>query len=163
VADAEWISTLFRHGLLEPSFIPERLIRNLREYSRLHRSFVQERSRYSNRLEKFLQTHGFKLSSVLSSILGVSGRRLLYILSKKGKLTFEDVHAAVDKNVKKPVEEIRLAICGQLDYSECKYLNLLLKKIDAMDDEISQLHAAMLELALPYKIQLEQLDYYSGN
>ncbi|RCX12507.1 transposase [Anaerobacterium chartisolvens] len=83
VADAEWISNLFRHGLLEASFIPERLIRNLREYSRLHRSFVQERSRYSNRIEKFLQSHGFRLSSVLSSILGVSGRRLLTTLSKK--------------------------------------------------------------------------------
>lgn len=162
IADAEWISTLFRHGLLEPSFIPERLIRNLREYSRLHRSFVQEHSRYSNRLEKFLQTHGFKLSSVLSSILGLSGRRILTILSQKGKLTLEDVYAAVDKHVKKPIEEIRLAICGKLDYSECKYLNVLLNQIDYLDSEISQIQAIMLELALPYKIQLEQLDSIPG-
>lgn len=162
IADAQWISTLFRHGLLEPSFIPERLIRNLREYSRLHRSFVQERSRYSNRLEKFLQTHGFKLSSVLSSILGVSGRRLLAILALKGRLTFEDVYDAVDRNVRKPIEEIRLAICGKLDYLECKYLNLLLNKVASLDEEISQLQAAMQELALPYKIQLEQLDSIPG-
>jgi transposase len=162
IADAESISTLFRHGLLEPSFVPERLIRNLREYSRLHRSFVQERTRYSNRLEKFLQTHGFKLSSVLSSIIGVSGRRILNILSQKGKLTLEDVYDSVDKRVKKPIEEIRLAICGKLDYSECKYLNLLLNQIDYLDLEISQIHATMLELALPYKIQLEQLDSIPG-
>lgn len=162
IADAEWISTLFRHGLLEPSFIPERLIRNLREYSRLHRSFVQERSRYSNRLEKFLQAHGFKLSSVLSSILCVSGRRLLTTLSKKGRLTFEDVSAAVDKKVKKSAEEISLAIRGKLDYSECKYLDLLLSKVDCLDKEISQIQSAMLELALPYKLQLEQLDSIPG-
>ena len=60
VKDSQWIATLFRHGLLEPSFVPNRLIRNLREYSRLHRSLVQERACYSNRLEKFLQAHGFK-------------------------------------------------------------------------------------------------------
>lgn len=48
VKDSEWIATLFRHGLLEPSFVSNRLIRNLREYSRLHRSFVRERACYSN-------------------------------------------------------------------------------------------------------------------
>lgn len=162
IADAEWIATLFRHGLLEPSFIPERLIRNLREYSRLHHSSVQERSRYSNRLEKFLQTHGFKLSSVLSSILGASGRRLLTTLSNKGKLSLEDVVTAIDKNVKKSIEEIRLAICGKLDYSECQYLKLLLHKVDSLDEEISQIQSAMLELASPYKIQLDQLDSIPG-
>ena len=35
--DAEWIATLLRHGLLEPSFIPERIFRNLREASRLYK------------------------------------------------------------------------------------------------------------------------------
>ena len=162
VSDAEWISTLFRHGLLEPSFIPERLIRNLREYSRLHRSLVQECSRYSNRLEKLLQTHGFKLSSVLSNILSVSGRRILTILSQKGRLTFEDVLAAVDKNVKKSVEEIHPAICGKLDYAECKFLSMLLKKVECLDEEIAHIQAAMLELAAPYKIQIEQLDSIPG-
>ena len=63
VADAEWIATLLRHGLLEKSFVPSVPIRDLRECARLHRTFVQERSRYVNRLEKFLQAHGFKFSS----------------------------------------------------------------------------------------------------
>lgn len=162
IKDAEWISNLYRHGLLTPSFVPERLIRNLREYSRLHKSFINERSRHSNRLEKFLQSHGFKLSTVLSSILGVSGRRLLSTLSKKGKLSFNDIFECVDKNVKKSTEEIHLAICGKLDYSECKYLKILLEKVDILDKEIAEIHDAMLELALPYKIQLEQLDSIPG-
>lgn len=162
IADAEWISTLFRHGLLEPSFIPERLIRNLREYSRLQRSFVQERARYSNRIEKFLQAHGFKLSSVLSSILGLSGRRLIATLVQKGRLTFEDVVGAVDKKVKKPVEEIHLAISGKLDYSECKLLKMLIEKIDCLEKEISQIQATMLELSSPYHVQLDQLDSIPG-
>ena len=61
VGDAEWIATLLRHGLLEKSFVPPAAIRDLRECSRLHRSFVQERCRYVNRLEKFLQAHGYSL------------------------------------------------------------------------------------------------------
>ncbi len=162
IKDAQWIATLFRHGLLEPSFVPNRLIRNLREYSRLHRSFVEERARYSNRLEKFLQAHGFKLSSVLSSILGVSGRRLLTTLSQKGVLLPIDVSDAIDKRVKKPMDEIRLAVKGKLDYSERSYLKILLDKIDTLDEEIKTIFLLMQQLAEPYKIQLEQLDSIPG-
>jgi transposase len=162
VKDSEWIATLFRHGLLEPSFIPNKLIRNLREYSRLHRSFVEERARYSNRLEKFLQTHGFKLSSVLSSILGVSGRRLLAVLSQKGVLSPIDVNDAIDKRVKKSMAEISATVSGKLDYAERSYLNILLCKVDALDKEITDIFALMSRLAEPYKIQLDQLDSIPG-
>ncbi len=162
VKDSEWISTLFRHGLLEPSFVPNRLIRNLREYSRLHRSFVRERACYSNRLEKFLQAHGFKLSSVLSSILGVSGRRLLTTLSQKGVLSPIDVSDAMDKGVKKSIDEIRATVTGKLDYSECSYLKILLDKVNAIDREIADILALMKHLTDPYKIQLEQLDSIPG-
>jgi len=89
-ADAEWIATLFRHGLLRNSFVPERRIRTLREVSRLKRALVSEHTSYVNRLEKFLQTRGFKLSSVVSNILGVSARSLLDTLAQKGQLTLQD-------------------------------------------------------------------------
>lgn len=162
IKDSQWIATLLRHGLLEPSFVPNRLIRNLREYSRLHRSFVQERTRYSNRLEKFLQAHGFKLSSVLSSITGASGRRLLTTLAEKGVLSAIDVSDAIDKRVKKPISEIRATVTGKLDYSERSYLKILLAKIEALDDEISDILFLMRQLADPYKIQLDQLDSIPG-
>lgn len=162
VKDAQWIATLLRHGLLEPSFVPERLIRNLREYSRLRRTLVAERTRYSNRLEKFLQAHGFKLSSVLSSILGVSGRRLLATLSQKGVLSPIDVSDAMDRRVKKSMEEIRSTVTGKLDYSERSYLKILLDKIDTLDGEINDILLLMQHLAEPYKIQLEQLDSIPG-
>jgi transposase len=114
VKDAEWIATLLRHGLLEASFVPDKITRNLREYSRLYRSFTSEKSRYLNRLEKFLQTHGFKLSTVLSNVYGVSGRKLLYKLSDTDYLLPTDVIDAVDKRVKKSREEIHEAIKGKL-------------------------------------------------
>ena len=83
VKDAEWIATLMQHGLLESSFVPDRNIRDLREFSRTYKNAVSEKSRCLNRLEKFLQTHGFKLSSVLSDINSVSGFNILTILSQK--------------------------------------------------------------------------------
>ena len=113
VRDAEWIATLLRHGLLEKSFVPPAPIRDLRECSRLHRSFVQERCRYVNRLEKFLQAHGFKFSSVMKDILSVSGRKLLNILRDTGSLTPLDV-AENCRRLRRSPEEISAAVCGNL-------------------------------------------------
>lgn len=162
VKDAQWIATLLRHGLLEPSFVPNRLIRNLREHSRLRRALVQERSRYSNRLEKFLQAHGFKLSSVLSNILGVSSRRLLTTLAQKGVLSPADVSDAMDRGVKKSMEEIRATVTGKLDRSERTFLKFLLDEVDSLDRKIKTVFLLMQELAEPYKFQLEQLDSIPG-
>ena len=63
------------------------MIRDLREFSRIYKNAVSDKTRTLNRLEKFLQTHGFKLSSVLSDINSVSGMNILKLLSQKGSLT----------------------------------------------------------------------------
>jgi len=162
IKDAEWIATLLRHGLLESSFVPERIIRSLREFSRLHKSFVQERARYLNRLEKFLQVHGFKFSSVLSDITGLSGRNLLNILVTKGCITPDDVIKAVGKRIKRPLAEIESAVCGTLTKSECRLLEHLLKKIDDAQEDIDAILADMQELIRPYQKALEQLDSIPG-
>lgn len=162
VKDAEWIATLLRHGLLEASFVPDKITRNLREYSRLYRSFTGEKSRYLNRLEKFLQTHGFKLSTVLSNIYGVSGRKLLYKLSETGHLLTSDVIEVVDKRVKKSRDEIHEAITGKLSLCERKLLKTLLTKIDQVQKEIEDILIIMQEVAEPYQVAVEQLDSIPG-
>lgn len=162
VKDAEWIATLLRHGLLESSFVPERIIRSLREYSRLHKAFVQERSRYLNRLEKFLQTHGFKLSSVLSNIIGLSGRNLLNTLVQNGCITSADVIKAVGRRIKRPLEEIESAVCGTLIKSECRLLEHLLKKLDDSQNDINAILLDMQELIHPYQKKIEELDSIPG-
>lgn len=162
IKDAEWIATLLRHGLLEPSFIPDKIIRNLREYSRIYKSFVSEKSRYLNRLEKFLQTHGFKLSTVLSNIYGVSGKKLLYKLAETGNLTFNDIAQTVNGRVKKSKEEIHEAIKGNLSVYECKLLKTLLNKINQVEREVEEILALMQEIVEPYQTAVEQLDSIPG-
>ena len=70
VKDAEWIADLLRHGLLRPSFIPERPQRELRELARYRRSLVQKRSREANRIQKVLEGANIKLGSVSSGTSG---------------------------------------------------------------------------------------------
>ena len=75
VKDAEWIADLLRHGLLRPSFIPERPQRELRELMRYRRSLIEERARVVNRVQKVLEGANVKLGSVATDILGASGTR----------------------------------------------------------------------------------------
>src|SRR5919109_5265089 len=42
VKDAEWLAELLRHGLLRPSFVPDRAQRELRELTRYRTALVQE-------------------------------------------------------------------------------------------------------------------------
>lgn len=154
VADAEWIASLLRHGLLEKSFVPPTDIQNLREYSRLHRTFVQERCRYVNRLEKFLQAHGFKFSSVMKDILSVTGKTLLNILAEIGEITPEDVSVNC-RRLRKSDEEIAAAICGKINKAEQGLLKHLLRKLSSAQEDIDSILSDMQELVQPFALQME--------
>ncbi len=80
VRDCEWIADLLRHGLLRPSFVPERSQRELRELTRYRRTLVRERSSEVNRLQKTLEGANIKLASVATDVTGKSARRMLQAL-----------------------------------------------------------------------------------
>ena len=80
VSDAAWLAQLGAHGLVRGSFVPPEPIRQLRDLTRARSAIVHERSREIQRLEKFLEDAGIKLSSVATDITGVSGRAMLEAL-----------------------------------------------------------------------------------
>lgn len=162
VKDAEWIATLLQHGLLEQSFVPERMIRDLREYSRTYKNAVSDKTRCLNRLEKFLQTHGFKLSSVLSDINSVSGMNILCLLARKGSLTVEDVSSVLRGKHKHTAEDIQKAICGTLNTNECFLLQDFIDEVKHIQEHINKILCKMQEIAEPYSEILERLDSIPG-
>lgn len=161
VKDAEWIATLLRHGLLEKSFVPSMPIRDLRECARLHRVFVQERCRYVNRLEKFLQSHGFKFSSVMKDILCVAGRKLLDVLQSTGSITAEDVEQNC-RRLRRPSEEIAAAVCGSMSAAERRLLGHLLHKLDSAQEDIASILEDMRLLSQNFREQLAIIDSIPG-
>ena len=68
VKDAEWIADLLQHGLLQPSYIPDKDQRELRELVCYRKSLVGERTRELNRLQKMLEGANIKLSGTVSVI-----------------------------------------------------------------------------------------------
>src|SRR5262249_20084676 len=80
VRDAEWIAQLVQHGLVRPSLVPPEPIRQLRDLTRYRTEIVRERTREIQRLEKFLEDTGIKLSVVVSDLTGKSARAMLEAL-----------------------------------------------------------------------------------
>jgi transposase len=80
VRDCEWIADLLRHGLLAPSFVPDRPQRELRELTRYRTALIRERAAEINRLQKTLEGANLKLGVVATNIMGVSGRAILAAL-----------------------------------------------------------------------------------
>jgi hypothetical protein len=72
-----WIAELLAHGLIRPSFVPPREIRELRDLTRYRVKLVEEHNRIHNRIHKVLEDACIKFDTVATDILGVSGRRII--------------------------------------------------------------------------------------
>lgn len=77
LSDAEWLADVAAHGMVRPSFVPPRPIRELRELTRYRKTQIDTRVAEIQRLEKILQDAGIKLTSVASKVLTQSGRAMV--------------------------------------------------------------------------------------
>jgi Transposase len=77
VNDAMWIADLLAHGLIRGSFVAPTPIQELRGLTRTRKQLVREKASHVQRIDKVLQDANVKLGSVLSDIMGASGRAIL--------------------------------------------------------------------------------------
>ncbi len=111
VKDAEWIADLLRHGLLKASFIPARDQRELAELVRYRRSLVEMRSAEVNRIQKVLEGANIKLGSVVSNVMGVSGRAILEQLVA-GEADPQVLASLAHRTIRASQEELARALEG---------------------------------------------------
>lgn len=121
IKDAEWIATLLRAGLLQGSFVPSQPIRRLRDLTRYRKSIVEEIASQKNRVEKHLQSSGFKLSTFLTDIFGVSGRAIIDHLARFGRISPEEVDPLVKKRARTKLNEIKQAVNRQYGFPAKKF------------------------------------------
>ena len=140
VKDAEWIAELLRHGLLQPSFIPDRPQRELRELVRYRRSLVQERSREANRLAKVLEGANIKLGSVATDILGASGRLMLRALAE-GEQDPQVLAQLARGRLRNKLAELQAALSGVMGSHQRFLLGVQLRHLEALEEEIDNLDA----------------------
>ena len=66
-------------------------------------------------MEKYLQSYGFKLSSFLSDIFGVSGRTIIDHIPQYGQIDPDKTRLYLKGKAKLKLEEIKIAVNGKLN------------------------------------------------
>src|SRR5688572_27071858 len=129
VKDSEWLAQLLECGLLRSSFVPPPPIRELRDLTRYRGQQVRDRAQEVNRLCKVLEDSGLKLTSVLTDVMGVSGRAMLRALVEG--TTDPAVLADLARGrLRKKVPELRRALAGRFRRHHAFLVEQILAKID---------------------------------
>lgn len=161
-SDAEWIARLHRCGLIQPSFVPNLDIRDLRDLTRYRRKLKQHITQEKNRIHKILQDANVKLTSFVTDLFGVSGRALLDSIIQGEVLDEHQVRSMVRTQLKRKVPELIQALNGRLRSHHRKMLRRHLEHITYLEHEIEELEQEIDRLCAPYQAEIELLDTIPG-
>lgn len=150
VNDATWLADLLAHGLIRASFVPPTPVQELRMLTRTRKQLVRERGAHAQRVDKVLQDANLKLGSVLTDIMGVSGRAILAALVA-GETDVKKLSARVHGGVKKSRAEIEAAVRGKVTAHHRFLLKLHLGQVDALTAAIAQIDTEVGERLEPFR------------
>ncbi len=140
VNDATWIADLAAFGLIKASFVPEEAIQELRSLMRARKQLVREQTRQAQRIQKTLEEANIKLNSVISDIMGVSGRRMIEAMIE-GVRNPQKLAKLADRGIKASPKALYDALHGRLTDHHRFMLKLHLGQYDALSLSIAQIDA----------------------
>lgn len=162
VNDATWLADLLAHGLVRGSFVPPRPIQDLRDLTLTRKQLVRERSRYVQRIQKVLEDANVKLSSVISDIVGTSGRKILDALvvgeiapERLARITGAPPHRSEPS-------ELTEALRGRPSAHHRFLIKPYLVQIDAFDRSVQTIDDRIGEQLAPFREAAERLDAIPG-
>jgi transposase len=161
VKDAEWIADLLRHGLLRPSFVPDRAQRELRELTRYRTSLVQERAAEASRLQKTLEGANLKLGDVASNVLGRSARAMLEQLVA-GQTDVGVLAQLARGRLRTKIPQLERALAGRVAPHQRFLLAQQLAHLDYLAEAIERVSAEVAERLRPVEAAVERLDTIPG-
>jgi transposase len=161
VKDAVWLADLMAHGLIRSSLVPPAPVQELRALTRTRKQLVRERSSHVQRIDKTLQDANLKLGSVLSDILGKSGRAILESLIAgltDPRLLIERLHTSV----KAPRARILEALRGRVTDHHRFLLKLHLRQVDELDKALAEIDAEVGLRLAPFRSAADRLTQIPG-
>jgi transposase len=161
VNDAMWIADLLAHGLIRGSFVPPLQIQELRDLMRTRKQLVREVSQHTLRIQKTLEDANLKVASVLSSVVGTSGRKMLtaIIAGETNPEVLADL--AVGTARKKKVELVE-ALRGRITEHHRILLKLHLELIEALEEALRKVDAVAGKALEPIEARAKILTTMPG-
>jgi len=156
VSDADWLADLLAHGLIRASFVPDTPTQELRALLRTRKQLVREQSSHVLRVQKTLEDANIKLDSVISDLMGKSGRAMLEALIA-GETDPAKLARLAGPRLKASPAQLREAMRGRVTKNHRFLLRLHLKQIDALDAVILTIDQQVEADIAPFRAAVKQL------
>jgi transposase len=161
VRDSEWLAQLLECGLLKSSLVPPAPIRDLRELTRYRKRQIEDRTQEVNRLYRVLEDAGLKLASVLSDVMGRSGRAMLEAILH-GTTEVEVLANLARGRLRQKLPALRLALQSQFRGHHAFLVTQILSKIDFLEEQIAALTAEIDRQLVPFEPVIAKLSTIPG-
>jgi transposase len=161
VSDAMWIADLLAHGLIRSSFVPPARIQELRDLTRTRKQLVREISQHSLRIQKVLEDANIKVGSVLSDVLGKSGRAMLAALIA-GEQDPDKLADLAQGTARNKLATLREALRGQVTAHHRTMLQLHLDLVGALESALEKVDAAVGKALEPISYATDLLKTMPG-
>ncbi|MBD5170270.1 MAG: IS110 family transposase [Oscillibacter sp.] len=155
--DAQWIATLLRAGLLKGSFIPEKAFRELRHLTRYRKSIVHDITAQKNRIDKFLQSSGFRFTAFLSDAFGASGRNIIRHLIQNGSIDRDALDKCLKTQTRKRIDQILVALNGSLSIHQRGFLAMTFGHLETLEAHRKAIEDAIANEILKHSEALDLL------
>jgi transposase len=156
VNDAMWISDLLAHGLIRASFVPPAQIQDVRDLTRTRTQLTREVAQHIQRIQKTLENANIKLTSVISNIIGTSGRRILkaMIAGETNPIKLAELGST---RLKCPRAELTAALDGRVTAHHRFLIAHHLSLIGELERHIAAFDARIEKLLRPLRDAVAQL------
>lgn len=161
VNDAVWIADLLAHGLIRASFVPPRPIQELRDLTRTRRQLVREIVQHAQRLQRVLEDANVKLGSVVSDVLGVSGRRIVRALID-GETDAQRLAELGHERLRCSRTELAEALHGAATEHHRFLLRQHLRTIEQLEATVAEFEARTEAILEPFRGDIERLTTIPG-
>jgi len=153
VKDSKWIGDVFRIGLVPGSYIPNKLIRVLREFTRYRAKLVGGKTSEKNRFQNAFTVCNIALDSVVSDMFGKSASLITdYLLKSDEEFNPEYCKSLLQKSLKKKADEVVESIEGYSMTPDQKNRMLIVKDhLAYLVKTIEKIDMMLNEMIKPYE------------
>jgi transposase len=156
VNDATWIADLLAHGLIRSSFVPPAPIQELRDLTRTRKQLVREAVQHKQRIQKVLEDANVKLDSVVSDLLGASGRRMLRAMIA-GEENPAKLAALGNEQLSASRETLAEALHGRVTRHHRFLLKQHLDMVEHLEKTVGEFEAQIEAALQPFRAVIERL------
>lgn len=154
--DAQRIAEYLQDGRLDGSFVPPAEVRQLRMMLRHRVDLLEQRNQVHNQIRDLFETSSIKLSSVVSDLMGVTGRRIIEAMIA-GQDSPEILSWKVKGKLRKKEKEVKESLKGYFNDFYRSMLESHYKLYQFLTEQVAAFEERIAKAMEPYAAQVDLL------